>query len=147
MPCIYIKFLTRYYMKGMIHTLGNFLLLSMLEALVQIGFHMLGVVSVTALPFRDLSTIHLLNFIYKFHSLGTQHTLFCTLSCLFAYLHMLVQKFYYCRTPIFKWSEGVVTSILPRMPHVIFYLSKLFASTASNCFSTLASHNVASLYV
>jgi hypothetical protein len=65
-------------MKGMIHTLGNFLLLSMLEALIQIGFHMLGVVSVTALPFCDLSTIHLLNFIYKFYSLGTQHTLFCT---------------------------------------------------------------------
>jgi hypothetical protein len=64
-------------MKGMIRTL-NFLLLSMLEPLIQIGFHMLGVVSVTALPFRDLSTIHLLNFIYKFHSLGMHHTLFCT---------------------------------------------------------------------
>ena len=65
MPCIYIDFLIGFCRKSIIYTLWNFLLLSMLRALIQIGFQMSYVVSVTVFPFCDLNTVHLLNFIYR----------------------------------------------------------------------------------
>lgn len=53
------------------YTLWNFLLLSMLKALIQIGFQMSYVVSVTVFfLFCDLNTVHLLNYIWRVSFFG-----------------------------------------------------------------------------
>jgi hypothetical protein len=74
--CLDIDFLTGLCRKSIMYTLWNFHLLSMLKALIQIGFQMSYVVSVTVFfLFCDLNTVHLLNYIFvEFHSLDMQHT-------------------------------------------------------------------------